>query len=240
MCGRFAQISKLPVIKNKFDENQIFLNFSTDTENNYNENYNVAPKQDVAVILSEGNENKLELLNWGIETEILTTTKNNSCKINKNILKINTRSETLIRGNTISSTKNRCLIPVNGFYEWGKKSKIPYYIKHINEDFFFLAAIYEKNNNDPKLSKTFSIITMPSNSLLSPIHNRMPVVVPIDKSNLWLNYKNNNDNIITETFFKTPFQKNQIEFYEVSPFVNDIMNNNPLCIQKIDSNERLF
>lgn len=103
-----------------------------------------------------------------------------------------------------NSVSNRCLVLVNGFYEWkwldpaGKK-KEKYYIHLINENKpFALAGIYNiwKDKSSGQNLLSFSICTSVANELMSEIHNnkkRMPIVLDKAARESWLkntNHKN--------------------------------------------------
>jgi len=89
--------------------------------------------------------------------------------------------------------KRRCIIPVNGFYEWqtAGKNKIPYFIGLNNEKVFGLAGLYDqwKNPGTGEQINTFTVITTQANPLLEVIHNlkkRMPVILSGSNEKKWL------------------------------------------------------
>lgn len=103
------------------------------------------------------------------------------------------------RGETVDSLpsfrdafqKRRCLIPVTGFYEWrldpGEKRKTPYKVT-TEDNVFFLAGVWDYW---PPLKLTsFAIITTEPNALIAQLHNRMPVVLPRQHHDDWLNPEN--------------------------------------------------
>ncbi len=124
----------------------------------------------------------LDVFEWGL---IPSWAKDKS--IQKSTL--NARIETIKeKASYRNNVTNRCLLLVNGFYEWklldnGKKEK--YLIQLKNEEVFGLACIY----SIWKQIKTFSIVTKQANRLMSEIHNtkkRMPVVVIPELNQDWL------------------------------------------------------
>lgn len=99
---------------------------------------------------------------------------------------LNAKSETLFEKPSFRNSimKQRCIIPVNGFFEWKHvgKDKVPFFIHPKAHEFFLLAGIYshwmDKQNNE--LVSTFSIITTEANELMADIHNskkRMPLIL---------------------------------------------------------------
>ncbi|HKK68538.1 MAG TPA: SOS response-associated peptidase, partial [Bacteroidales bacterium] len=83
----------------------------------------------------------------------------------------------------------RCLVISDGFFEWKKqgKEKIPHYIFRENHALFAMAGLWETwkdKNNGPLL--TFTILTTSPNSIMKNIHDRMPVILPENEEENWL------------------------------------------------------
>jgi putative SOS response-associated peptidase YedK len=86
----------------------------------------------------------------------------------------------------------RCIVPVDGFFEWravkGARAKQPYAIAMKDGSPFGLAGLWE-NSRNPRTGeweRTFAIITVPSNKLVSPIHDRMPAILKPSNYDRWL------------------------------------------------------
>jgi putative SOS response-associated peptidase YedK len=108
---------------------------------------------------------------------------------------INARSETVRTTAAFKAAykKRRCLLPVDGFFEWKKvgKEKRPYLIGMADGEPFTLAALWE-NWKDPETSawvRTFTILTTEANELVATLHDRMPVILAADDRELWLTDK---------------------------------------------------
>jgi putative SOS response-associated peptidase YedK len=95
-----------------------------------------------------------------------------------------------------SFLKNRCLIPVTGYYEYkhfGKRA-IPHFIYPKNEESLWMAGIYEEINSFKGIQRTFSIVTTKANQFTAAIHNqaksvdgpRMPLMLDFDTAEHWL------------------------------------------------------
>ena len=101
---------------------------------------------------------------------------------------LNARIETITERNSFKNyTNNRCLVVVNGFYEWKHigNEKQKHFIQLKDNDIFTLAGIYSIWNDVPR----FSIVTTEANELMAEIHNtkkRMPVVIPQVLHHDWL------------------------------------------------------
>jgi putative SOS response-associated peptidase YedK len=86
--------------------------------------------------------------------------------------------------------KRRCILPVDGFYEWrvAKQGKQPYAIAMKDHSPFGVAALWE-NWRDPATQewvRTFVVLTTPSNDLVNRIHDRMPAILNPAGYELWL------------------------------------------------------
>ena len=176
MCGRCVLISDLSVIAEDFDIQEISASFSPSR--------NVSPGQQIPAVIRRDNKNILATFLWGL---IPSWAKDPSIGARL----INARAETV---NEKSSFKNafrqrRCLIVADGFYEWkneGKK-KIPYYFYLKSGKPFGFAGLYESwLAPEKKTVETCTIITTQANSLIQPIHGRMPVIIPGNQEEIWL------------------------------------------------------
>ena len=97
---------------------------------------------------------------------------------------INARSETVATKRTFSAAMaaRRCIIPASSYYEWktlGKKQKQKYEFKLPNTEIMYIAGIYS-------LDYQFAILTREATTSISEIHNRMPVIIPDNLTEMWL------------------------------------------------------
>ena len=118
MCGRFSNDAKPEQIENEFKTGKINPKLFTPR-------YNIAPTQEIPVVLEQSGERIIEPLRWGL---IPNWAKDES--ISRKM--INARAETLaVKPSFRDAFKNkRCIIPASGFYEWQKQtkgSKQPFY-----------------------------------------------------------------------------------------------------------------
>jgi len=143
------------------------------------------------VITSEEPDRVL-LFQWGL---IPFWVKDHTAALNIRQRAINARAETIFEKPMFRQAilAKRCLVLVNGFFEWRHENKkaYPYYIKLKHAQPFALAGIWDKwRNPDTKEEiRTFSVITTKANSLMAQIHNtrkRMPVILSGDNEKRWL------------------------------------------------------
>jgi putative SOS response-associated peptidase YedK len=105
---------------------------------------------------------------------------------------INARSETIYQKPSFKNAirRRRCLLPVDGFYEWqgdvpGKKQ--PYYIHRPDHALFAFAGIWEHwMGADGSELESAAMITGEPNLLVATIHTRCPVVIHPPDFQRWL------------------------------------------------------
>ena len=125
---------------------------------------------------------------------------------------------------------NRCIIFVDGFYEWkqlSNKKKQPYYIYHKNkEEPLMLAGLWDvwkdKSINDDGITSSITshiILTMDSSSNLSTIHHRMPVLLTPESASIWLNDPNAH-NAVTE--IRVQGAKAALKLFQCHPVTNKV------------------
>jgi putative SOS response-associated peptidase YedK len=167
MCGRFTLRTPLSVLIDQFEINlgmeiQLPLRF------------NAAPTQDIPVVRLTDGGRELTLMRWGL---IPSWSK----EANSGTLLINARSETAAEKPAYRSAfkSRRCLIPADGFFEWQKvgKAKQPYYFQLADGKPFAFAGLWEKW----KEIESCTILTTAANELVAPLHDRMPMPLPLFK-----------------------------------------------------------
>jgi putative SOS response-associated peptidase YedK len=149
---------------------------------------------------------------------------------------INARAETLGEKPAFKNLleKRRCLVLADGFYEWRKegKSKIPMRFKLKSGEPFEFAGLWDSwKQPDGSLLRTYTIVTTEPNDVLRPIHSRMPVMLSNDDALKWLAV---DDEIAHALTLLKPFPADAMEGYDVSPLVNNPLNDSPECIKPIE------
>ena len=218
MCGRFVNLNKIDKLNKIFE-----INESENVENGIS--YNIAPSQST-IIITNSKFFKIEKANWGMK---FFDKKQNQ---EKNI--INSRLETIQKKILFKESfeKRRCVIPANGYYEWSVKDniKIPYFINIPDKEMIYFAGIWKYFNFKKSSMKVFSIITKPANNLLKEIHDRMPVTLSAEESKDYLDH--NNSDYLTNNF--QSILEEYFEFFKISKFVNNPINNSSECIKAIN------
>ena len=191
MCGRFTLSAPPEVISMCFD-------IETDSFN-YLPAFNIAPTQNVLTVRNRGNSRQAQTMRWGLIPFWAKEAK-------MGYKMINARSATVIENKDFKTSfqKRRCLILADSFYEWVRvsKSKQPIRILLDSEKPFAFAGIWEswKDSNDPNSEtvESCSIITTRANTLIQPIHDRMPVILPRELESDWLDLDNTDTGFLRE------------------------------------------
>jgi putative SOS response-associated peptidase YedK len=194
-----------------------------------NSRYNIAPTEYVAAVRNTSDK-IVEPLRWGL---VPSWTKD----IGMGSKMINARCETLAEKPAYrTAVKNRrCIVLANGFYEWtqtrGSKTKIPYYIQLKNREPFAIAGLWDewKPPDKEKPLRTCTIVTTDSNELVRELHNRMPVILNRDATNLWLDPATHKAEDFKDLFL--PYPSTELEVYQVSSRVNKPGHDSPELIK---------
>jgi putative SOS response-associated peptidase YedK len=218
MCGRFTLTFTVQEVEREFKIDNTIAEFKP--------SYNIAPSQPVPVVVA--GSRVLDTYRWGLVLEWML-------KMKKNLRMINARVENIMEKPTYKHTftKQRCLIPASGFYEWKKTKddKIPHYITLKNKMMFAFAGMYSIVEDNGKEIKTCSIITTPSNGFMSKIHNRMPQILDSKQYDAWLNPKLQDKDKLLDML--KPIDSRRMQSHPVDPLVNSPKNNVPECIAQI-------
>ncbi len=176
MCGRFTLFHDVATIARAF-------NVPVPESLKVTPRYNVAPTQEILSIVHD-EAPQLTLLRWGL---IPSWAKEESIGSKM----INARAETLAEKPSFKRLlrSRRCLILADGFYEWKKegKGKVPMFITLKDDEPFAFAGLWDSwRDADGQQIRTCTIITTEANELMAPIHNRMPVILPQQAREEWL------------------------------------------------------
>jgi putative SOS response-associated peptidase YedK len=188
--------------------------------------FNIAPTQNVAVVLKDGTT-RLVAMRWGLIPSWATDPAIGSRLINA-------RSETLTKRSAFKEAfkRRRCLILADGFYEWQRqgKEKTPFFVHLKSGRPFGFAGLYEIWT--PPLSEplvTCTIVTTEPNDLVLSLHNRMPAILPKGAEHLWLDPEAKDQPRLLDLL--QPFPADEMAAYRVSSLVNSVKNDSPECVE---------
>lgn len=189
--------------------------------------FNIAPSAEVPAVLDSAPEYIIPV-RWGLRP---VWTKPGE----KPRLMINIREDSLrLKPGFKRYLKHKhCLIPASGFYEWQNTSgsKQPYYITLKEQPFFCFAGLYEEYRDaDGHLQITVSLLTTEPNTLMQPIHDRMPVILAPKDYTKWLN----SDQLDHPEVMLLPYPAEKMEAWPVSARVNSPVNNDAELINRVE------
>lgn len=224
MCGRYALHG--PKTRQQGDK----LTFR-DAAIDYAPHYNIPPMQDLPVYGIDAERGpQLALMRWGL-VPAWAKQAAKGAPLN------NARAETVAEKPTFREAyrRRRCLVPMNGFYEWQRtaREKTPYYFRMRDQDLFAVAGLYEywPGTASAAPMTTFTVLTTSANTLMAPIHDRMPVIVPRAAYDEWLDPHNTSARGL-EALLK-PCDAASMHAHRVSPRVNSVRNDEAALMDEV-------
>ncbi|WDR05123.1 SOS response-associated peptidase [Devosia rhodophyticola] len=221
MCGRFV-ISMLP--------RQLPKLFKVVNTPEMVARFNVAPTQPVLAIWESAGQRNAELARWGFVPGWVKDPREFP-------LIINARAETMAEKPTFRDAlkHGRCIIPASGYYEWRTgpdKKKQPFYITLANDDPMALAGFYSTwVGPEGEEVDTVATITVPANSELSVIHDRMPAILDAEGIEEWLNVRDVRARRAAQLVL--PLGPGRVKFHPVSTRVNSARIDEPGLIEPV-------
>lgn len=213
------------------------FNAKFEIENQLQLNYHLSAfNHPVLPVITNENKNFIQFFNWGL---IPSWAKDETAAKEISNMTLNAKAETIFEKPSFRESiyKRRCLILVDGFYEWHhhENKKYPFYIFLKNKEPFSLGGIWDTwtNKINNQQLKTFSIVTTLANSLMAKIHNtkkRMPLILEKQIESDWLDSSLKKESI---SKMLKPFDENLMEAFPVANFLsssNKIKNQTQLTI----------
>jgi len=217
MCGRYTLTKTGKTIQSHFA-------FMVDNIT-HKQRYNIAPTQTAPVVMLGENKRECLLMRWGLVPSWAKDEKFGSRMINA-------RSETIREKPSFKDSfkTKRCLVPADGFIEWENidGEKQPHYITLQNNGMFAFAGIWSEWKKGGGLLSTFSIITTHCNSLVQPIHPRMPVILSPEDYDTWLDASSETNTLQS---LLTPFPSDRMQRVAISREINSAKNDRADCLQ---------
>lgn len=214
MCGRFSlgatDAEILAEFKAKKDQQA----------EEHQKRFNIAPSQVIAAVRQIESERVLSGLKWGL---VPSWAKEES--IGNRM--INARAETLLEKPSFRNAfrSRRCIIPASGFYEWkrlgDKGGKQPFYFFLKDKPVFGFAGLWEEwtDKETGKQLESCTIITTEANTVLEPVHDRMPVIIKPEDYEQWLDSKEMDIDRLQKLL--APYPAEKMQSHAVSRQVNN-------------------
>jgi putative SOS response-associated peptidase YedK len=130
--------------------------------------------------------------------------------------------------------RRRCLFPADGFYEWKDEGghRRPYVLRPANGEPVAFAGLWETwmGPNGEEM-ETAAIVTTQASRDIAAIHARMPVIIPPDAFDFWLDCAN--VDAVTAAAVIAPAPAGLLQAYEISRAVNRTANDGPQLIEPV-------
>jgi len=226
MCGRFTSVTTSSELARFFEADSDLAGEEA--------SFNVMPTSDVRVVHEDENgQRRLDLMFWGLVPSWAESPAGASRMINA-------RSETAASKPSFRSSfrRRRCIIPVEGFYEWvshpDRKKKQPVYISARDSKPLALAGIWEiwqgnASSGGLETLTSCAILTGPPNDLIAPLHDRMPMILGRDQWSGWLD--RSFDDVKRLQSMLEPAPEDWLQWWPVSSRVNSVRNNDASLIE---------
>lgn len=212
MCGRYTLISQAVEIAEAF---------AVDVPS-WEARYNIAPTQSVLAVRLGDTGRVCSLLRWGMVPRWAASLSGPPL--------INARSETVDHLPAFRSAfiKRRCLVPADGFFEWKaeRKTKRPHHFT-LKGGLFAFAGLWERWEGEQGVVESVAILTTEANDLVRPCHDRMPVILPAEARDLWLEPRA--DTTALRALLR-PYPPSEMAVREVSRAVGSPGNEGPQCL----------
>ena len=187
--------------------------------------YNVAPGQVIAVVGLKHDARKrgIALLRWGLVPHWAASP-------NSGPRPINVRSESALYKFGEHLRERQCLVPADGFYECqtvGKK-KVPHRFTMKSGRPFAFAGLWDVWRGEAEKLVTCCLMTTGANELVRPVHDRMPVIVPPEWYDAWLDPDTPESALVS---MLEPYPAELMQVADAGTAVNSPKNDGPECLE---------
>jgi len=218
MCGRITL---------RITADELHSAFGFVAPPDYRPRYNIAPSQGILALASGEAGSELRTFRWG-----LVPSWARDPAIGSRL--INARGETVAEKPAFRSAfgRRRCLVLADGFYEWQRSGPVkrPHLLHLRSGEPFTLAGLWEVWSRVGRTIESCTIITTEANSLVAPVHDRMPVILGPGERERWMAPD------ATRAELKgllRAYPEGEMDLYEVSTVVNSPANDSPECAEPL-------
>lgn len=240
MCGRFVVASAASELVDLFDVDRVGDDLPEPS-------FNIAPTDRVPIVLDSipkggdaGGEpvRRLEAARWGLVPAWAKDPK-------VGVTAFNARIESAAQKSHFATAvkKRRAIVPATGYYEWQQRgdAKVPSFIHLPEGELIVFAGLYEWWRNpaaaddapDKWLLST-SVLTRDATGALAGIHDRMPVFLPPELIDEWLDpHSEGSQELLDEVSAGGAEQAERMLFHEVDRAVGNVRNNSPALMEPL-------
>jgi putative SOS response-associated peptidase YedK len=248
MCGRYVSVSSPSLLASYFGAEEVR---AEDVE----ANYNVTPRAEVPIVAVSRDVRVLDRVRWG-----LVPFWAKDISIGDKLINARAETVTEKPAYRRAFERRRCIIPADGFYEWQpvavpersatllaegdsrgrshpkkRQQRQPYFIRRLDGEPLAFAGLwenwYDPAQAEPERLRSCAIVTTVANDELTPLHHRMPVVLPAPVWDTWLDPNERDVDALRRLC--VPLPDGELRFHPVSMLVNKPDNNGPELVEEV-------
>lgn len=188
--------------------------------------FNVAPTQDMAIIRPSREDAavpELSLVRWG-----LVPWWSKDPKVGSRFLQARAETVPSAAAYRASFKSKRCLVVVDGFYEWSgeKKDRKAHAVRLPNARPFAIAGLWDSwKAPDGSRLESCAVVTTAARGALAAVHDRMPLVLDEEARQRWLTAEPAEARELLAAPSPLP-----LVVLPVSSYVNDVKHEGPECL----------
>jgi putative SOS response-associated peptidase YedK len=218
MCGRFTLSKPVRAVADLFR--------LAEPPAELRPRYNVAPSQLIAVVglKPDGRTRGLAQLRWGFVSRHSDTP-------NPKVRPINAKAESVAYREPFreSFRDRRCLVPTDGFYEWSSRdgAKAAYHFRPPGNELMAFAGVWDRWDGPGGPILSCAILTVAAVAPVKEYHDRMPLILPPDRWDAWLDPASKVADLMP---LLSPPPPGYLEAVRVGSAVNSPRNDGPECL----------
>ncbi|MEY2472436.1 MAG: hypothetical protein QOK28_1765 [Actinomycetota bacterium] len=237
MCGRFVSATPPGILADRFSVDEVVV-----PARPLPKRWNVAPTDETLAVAEHSGVRKLGVFRWGL----IPTWADDGRDAAR---RINARAETVVVKPAFRDAfaRRRCIVPADGFYEWragddGRKQA--YFIGARDGAPLAFAGLWSvwtprppsdlrlfDDGIEPDPVRSCTIVTTNANETMAPLHDRMPVILPPDAWDEWLD--RTFDDVVALQHLLVPARDDILEIRAVGPDVNDVRRDGPHLVEAV-------
>jgi putative SOS response-associated peptidase YedK len=207
--------------------------------------WNVAPTDPIAVVVAEDVSRRLTAFRWGL---LPSPGRVDAGRVDpRRGPIINARAETIARNALFRALveRRRCIVPVDGFYEWQRVAdrRQPFFIHRSDGRPLSLAGIWApwRTASDGRIVGTCAIVTTTPDDVVGRLHDRMPAILDAAASEPWLDRSSDPKVLLASLARPAPRSgAAALDAYPVAPWVNNVRNDGPRLLERAEVQASVF
>jgi putative SOS response-associated peptidase YedK len=215
MCSRYSLTSPPEAVRAYFAYRET---------PNFPPRYNIAPTQAIPVVCLDAEGGRaFRLMRWGLLPPFAKGPREFPTLINARAEGVETKPAF-----RAAFAERRCLIPADGFYEWtgAKGRRRPFLLRPRQGGLIAFAGLWERwRDREGGEIDTVAILTCAANATVTPLHDRMPVILPAEVFDAWLDC--NGTSVDAALTLLRPAPDDLFEAIEMDPKINDSRRDEP-------------